>query len=96
MAQIKETTKKIFSYVKEHEDENITSGDVAEALGITKKSVDGSFTSFCNPSKGWAFREEDKITQPDGSKKVVKYLRLTDLGRSIDINNPPEANKSEG
>lgn len=93
MAALKESTKNIFLYVKEHQDENITSEDVAKALGMAKRSVDGSFTSFCREDKGWGYRDEQEITLADDSRKKVKYLRLTELGMTIDPDNPPSPKK---
>lgn len=83
MAQMKASTKEIFNYVKEHNSENVTAADVAKALGMSVKSVNGSFTSF--QKKGWGIRKEDEITLDDGTHKSVKYLHLTDDGMNLDL-----------
>ena len=42
---MKENTKKVFSYLKSVNGEQVTAADVAEALGLEKRTVDGIFTS---------------------------------------------------
>jgi len=80
---MKENSKKIFNYLKEHDGENLTAADVAAALGIEKRSVDGSFTSAIQ-KKGLGVRIPGEIELDDGTHKAVKYLRLTDEGFAFD------------
>lgn len=82
MAAMKETTRKIFDFLKENDGQDMTATDVAEALGLTPRSVNGSFTSF--QKKGWGIREEAEIELDDKTHKKVKFLRLTDAGRAVD------------
>lgn len=82
MAAMKENTRKIFDYLKEHDGEDFTAADVGEALGLDVKSVNGSFTSF--QKKGWGIREEAEVELDDNTHKKVKFLRLTDVGRAVD------------
>lgn len=42
---MKENSKKVFSYLKEVNGAEVTAADVAEALGLEKRQVDGIFTS---------------------------------------------------
>lgn len=79
---MKEGTLKIFNYLKEHNGEDLTANDVAEALGITPRSVNGSFTSF--QKKGWGIREPAEVELEDGTHKAVKILRLTPEGLAVD------------
>ena len=44
MAAMKENTRKVFDYLKEHDGEDLTAANVAEALGLEKRQVDGIFT----------------------------------------------------
>ncbi len=88
MAAMKEKTRKIFDYLREHNGEDLTAADVAEALGFEKRSVDGSFTSF--QKKGWGIREEAEIQTDDGKHAKVKFLRMTDAGMAIDPDAPQE------
>lgn len=82
MAAMKENTRKIFDYLKAHDGEDMTASDVAEALALETRSVNGSFTSF--QKKGLGVREEAEIELPDGKHQTVKFLRLTDEGRAFD------------
>lgn len=82
MAAMKENTRKIFDYIKANDGQDMTAADVAEALGLDPRSVNGSFTSF--QKKGWGVREEAEIELEDKTHKKVKFLRLTDEGRALD------------
>ena len=77
-----EKSKAVLNFLKEHDGENLTSGDVAEALGVEKRSVDGTFTSL--QKKGYGVREPAEIELADGTHKAVKFLRLTDEGFNVD------------
>lgn len=82
MAAMKENTRKIFDYIKANDGQDMTAADVAEALGLDVRSVNGSFTSFQKKELG--VREEAEIQLDDGTHKKVKFLRLTDKGRAFD------------
>lgn len=75
---MKENTLKIFNYLKTHNGEDMTAADVAEALDLDVRSVNGSFTSF--QKKGLGTRQEVEVELADGTHKKVKLLRLTDEG----------------
>lgn len=79
---MKEQTRMIFDYLRAHDGEDLTSADVAQALGLAKRSVDGSFTSF--QKKDWGVREEVEIELENGTHEKVKMLRLTELGKTVD------------
>lgn len=81
---MKEGTRMVWDYIVAHSDEDLTSANIAEAIGSTKKSVDGSVTSF--QRKGFVVREEAEVT---GGK--VKYIRLTDAGKAYDPDEVCEA-----
>lgn len=83
MAALKENSKNIFNYVKEHEDENITAQDIADALGLGVKQVNGSITSAFQRKKLME-RVEAERTLEDGTHAKVKFIKLTDLGRVFD------------
>lgn len=83
MAALKENSKNIFNYVREHEDENITAQDIADALGLGVKQVNGSVTSAFQ-RKNLMERIEAERTLEDGTHAKVKFIRLTDLGRAFD------------
>ena len=80
MAAMKENTKAIFMYLKEHNGEQITAQEIAEALGLSVKSVVGSVNSFVK--KTWAVRSDEvKVEVMD---KPVKFISLTEAGLAVD------------
>ena len=80
---MKENSKKVLNYLKEVQGENVTSADVAEALGIEKRQVDGIFTSAIQ-RKGLGVRTPAEIELDDGTHKAVKFLSLTPAGMEFD------------
>ena len=87
---MKENSKKVLNYLKEVQGENVTSADVAAALGLEKRSVDGIFTSAIQ-RKGLGVRTPAEIELDDGTHKAVKFLSLTTEGMNFD----PDATDSE-
>lgn len=81
---MKESTKKLIQYLQDTNDVDQTAADVAEALDMAKKSVDGSFTAAIQ-RKNLGFREEAEIKDGDSTKKV-KFLRLNQAGMDFDVN----------
>lgn len=84
MAQLTDKSKNLMNYLQANQGKDLTSQDVANALGIEKRSVDGTFTSLQKKELG--YREETERTNADGTHDKVKYLRLTEKGASIDPN----------
>ena len=82
---MKEGTRAVWDYIVAHDGEDFTAQNIADALGVNVKSVNGSVTSF--QKKGYTIREEVAVT---GGK--VKYIRLTDDGRAFDPDAPVENN----
>lgn len=80
---MKENSKKVLNYLKEINGKDVTSADVAEALGLEKRSVDGIFTSAIQ-RKGLGERIPAEIEMEDGTHKAVKFLTLTPAGMSFD------------
>lgn len=80
----------VFNYVKENDGADFTAQDIAEALNLEVKSVNGIVTSAFQ-KKGLMTREEAEVELADGSHKKVKFIRLTDAGRDFD----PEAPESK-
>lgn len=87
MAAMKENTRKVFEYLREVDGQNVTAADVAETLGLEKRQVDGIFTSAIQRKK-YGVREEAEIELEDGSHAKVKFLRLTEAGKTLDLDNP--------
>jgi len=91
MAAMKENTKKVITYLQGlNANDNVTAADVAEALGLEKRSVDGIFTSAVQ-RKQYGERVEAEIELDDGTHKKVKFLKLTEAGRALDVNADPDA-----
>lgn len=80
---MKENSKKVFNYLKQINGTDVTAADVAEALGLEKRSVDGIFTSAIQ-RKGLGVRVPAEVELEDGSHKTVKFLQLTDAGMAFD------------
>lgn len=98
MAKMKVNSYNVFEYVKAHEDENITAKDIAAALDLDPKQVNGIITAAFQ-----RHREEqngEKVIVPlmervegeieremeDGKFKheSVKFIKLTDAGRAFE------------
>lgn len=78
---------KVLNYLKQVNGTQVTAADVAEALGLEKKSVDGIFTSAIQ-RKGLGVRTPAEIELEDGTHRQVKLLSLTAEGLAF---NPDEA-----
>ena len=80
---MKENSKKVLNYLKEVNGQQVTAADVAEALGLEKRSIDGIFTSAIQ-RKGLGVRTPAEIELDDGTHKAVKFLSLTAEGMNFD------------
>ena len=80
---MKPNTKAVWEYLKNHNGADVTSADVADALGLEKRQVDGIFTSALQ-RKGFGVRVPSEVELEDGSHKQVKFLHLTDAGMALD------------
>lgn len=83
-------TINVITYLQNHNGENLTAADVAEALGLEKKTVDGAFTSGVQRKQmGARVEAEVEVVGEDGttSHAKVKFLKLNDAG----MNFKPEA-----
>ena len=87
---MKENSKKVLNYLKEIQGDQVTAADVADALGLEKRSVDGIFTSAIQ-RKGLGIRTPAEIELADGTHKSVKFLSLTAEGLAYD----PDAEDAE-
>ena len=87
MAALKENSKNIFNYVKEHEHEGIIAQEIADALGLGVKQVNGSVTSAFQ-RQGLMERVEVEREAADGTHVKVKEIHLTEKGRAFDPENP--------
>lgn len=85
-----ENSKIVLAYLKENKGVDLTAADVADATGLTKKQVDGIFTSALQ-RKGYGVRIPAEIELEDGTHKAVKFLQLTDEGTAFDPDAPVDA-----
>lgn len=84
---VSEKSLTVLNYLKEIGDANVTAADIAEALGMEKKSVDGVVTSGLQ-RKGYTERipAQIEVTDDEGNTKFkdVKFIKLTDAGKAYD------------
>lgn len=80
---MKENSVKVLNYLKGKNGVDLTSADVAEALDLSKRTVDGIFTSAIQ-RKGLGIRVPAEIQLEDGSHQAVKFLQLTEEGMAYD------------
>ena len=81
---MKENTKTVITYLQGlDKDVNVTAADIADALNLEKRSVDGIFTSAIQ-RKGYGIRVPAEIELEDGTHKAVKFLKLTPAGMEFD------------
>lgn len=84
---VSEKSLTVLNYLKEIGDANVTAADIAEALGMEKKSVDGVVTSGLQ-RKGYTERipAQIEVQDEEGNTKFkdVKFIKLTDAGKAYD------------
>lgn len=80
---VSEKSLVVLDYLKANQDANLTAADIAAALGMEKKSVDGIVTSGLQ-RKGYAERILAEIELEDGSHKAVKFIKATAEGLAYD------------
>lgn len=83
-AQISEKALVVLNYLKEKKDENVTAADIADALGMEKKSVDGVVTGGLVRNRGLAERIPAEIELEDGTHKAIKFIKATQAGLDYD------------
>ena len=89
---LKDNSKLVFNFVKQHDGEDFTAQDIADATGLGVRQVNGIITSAFQRHK-----DKDKneiplmqrvvaeIVDPEtGLHKPVKFIQLTDEGREFD------------
>ena len=85
MPSTKIVRKKVLVFLQENNGADLTAADVAAALGLEKRSVDGIFTSAIQ-RKGLGVRVPAEIELEDGTHKAIKLLKLTEAGMAFDPN----------
>lgn len=87
---MKENSKNVLNYLKDNAKVDLTAADVAEALSLEKRQVDGIFTSAIQ-RKGLGVRVPAEMTLEDGTHKPIKLLKLTEAGMAFDPDATEEA-----
>lgn len=84
---ISQNTIDVLNYMKSVEDgRKVTVYDVAEALGVNWRSVNGAFNSFVK--KGLGYREKGEVQTEEGLHKAVSFLYLTEEGKNFTFDEP--------
>lgn len=98
MAKLKENSYNVFEFVKAHESENVTAKDIAAALNLDPKQVNGIITAAFQRHREEQGEEkvivplmervegEIETTTEDGKIKheTVKFIKLTEAGRAFE------------
>ena len=88
---LKDNSKLVFNFVKQHDGEDFTAQDIADATGLSVRSVNGIVTSAFQRHKDadknevpLMVRIPAEIEDPDtGLHKAIKFIQLTDAGRDF-------------
>ena len=91
---LKENSKIVYDFVKAHDGEDFTAQDIADATGLSVRSVNGIVTSAFQRHKDkdknevpLMVRVPAEILDPEtGLHKAIKFIQLTDAGREFDPN----------
>ena len=78
MAKMSDNCKTIFNFLRDNNGD-FTAADVANAIGLPKKTVDSTFTAGIQ-RKGLGERIPAEKALSDGTHEKVKLLKITDLG----------------
>lgn len=78
-----ENTRKVWEFLKANGDADMTAAEVAAALGMEKRQIDGIFTSGLQ-RKQLGVRVEAERENEKGTHDKVKFLKLTDAGLAFD------------
>lgn len=89
---LKDNSKLVYDFVKEHDGEDFTAQDIADAIGLSVKSVNGIITAAFQRHRDadknivpLMVRVPAEIEDPDtGLHKAIKFIQLTDAGREFD------------
>lgn len=81
---VSEKSLVVLDYLKGIGDENVTAKDIAAALGMTDKAVNGIVTAGLIRNKNLVERIPAEIEVEDGTHKTVKFIKLTDAGKNYD------------
>lgn len=75
---------RVLNYVKENDNSNFTAAEIADALGIDVKRVNGIVTQAFTRRK-FMVRVEAERENEDGTHTKVKYIHMTPEGKAYDF-----------
>lgn len=84
---VSEKSLVVLNYLKENNGVKMTAADIAEALGMEKKSVDGIVTSGLQRKKlAERIPAQIEVTDEEGNTKYkdVKFIQATEAGLAYD------------
>lgn len=83
---LSENSKRVLDYVKEHDGDSFTANDIAEALGLNPRSVNGTVTALQRKELVARVPAEIEVETEEGKTvtKKINFIELTDEGREFD------------
>lgn len=78
-----ENSARVLNYLKGKNGVDVTAADVAEALDLSTKQVNGIFTSAIQRKK-LGIRVPAEVELVDGTHQAVKFLQLNEDGMAFD------------
>lgn len=78
-----ENSRKVLEFLQKNNGQELTAADVAETLGLPKRTVDGAFTAAIQ-RKGLGYRIPAEVELENGMHKAIKLLALTPAGLAYD------------
>lgn len=82
--ELTEKAMALVSFLREHGDE-MTAKEVAAEMGIASRSVDGTFTALQRRDPQVGYRQEVTVQDEEGKEDTVKFLVLTEFGKTADF-----------
>lgn len=76
MAAMKETSRKVYDYLKDTEGTDVTLNSISDALDMPVRSVNGCLVGM--QKKGLVVREEVVSADDAGKAVTTKFIRLTE------------------
>ena len=91
---LKDNSRLVYDFMVAHDGQDFTANDIANATGLSPRSVNGILTASFQRHKDkdknpepLIVRVPAEIEDPEtGLHKPVKFIQLTDAGRSFDPN----------
>ena len=82
--ELSEKGMNLVQFLRDNGDE-MTAKEVAEAMGVDARSVNGTFTALQRREPQVGFRKEVVVADDEGKESTVKFLALTEYGKTADF-----------